>query len=328
MKLQFINVGYGEAILLTAKKPNGTDFHMLIDGGSGEDTEYAGHPARVRAADFIKEQGITRIDVLFNTHIHEDHTCGLYRVAQEFEIGEYWCCSLPDCSETWEMLQRDIVTVPSSDKCLRALNTHCELLQQFRSSGVPIRQLKQGVELHLAALGLSVEVLGPSSQEVEEMFARFERLYQETDTQEKKLHLLEVDRTMNNHSGMLMLNYCGTRILLPGDTNFAGYSHLSPETLRADIFKVGHHGQRDGANEALAAAVSPRVIVVCASSDRRYESMHPEILSLFVNHNPNTNYLLSDTPDLAPWTNGIPAHRASELTVLEDGSVKTAYLPL
>jgi hypothetical protein len=52
MKLQFINVGYGESVLLTANRPDGSAFTMLIDGGSGEDAEYAGHPARVRAADF------------------------------------------------------------------------------------------------------------------------------------------------------------------------------------------------------------------------------------------------------------------------------------
>jgi len=56
--------------------------------------------------------------------------------------------------------------------------------------------------------------------------------------------------------------------------------------------------------------------------------MHPEILSLFQAHDPNTVYLLSDTPDLAPWTDGVPAHKALELNLCEDGGIQTAYIPV
>lgn len=328
MKLRFLNVGYGESILLTANKADGSAFTMLIDGGSGEDAEYAGFPARMRAADALKELGLTRLDVVLNTHIHEDHTCGLARVAGEFEIGEYWCCALPEGNEAWPELPENIVTLPRSDKSLRALNEHRRLLKRFRSQGTPVRQLRQGTELTLPVENLSITVLGPCSEEVADMLPRIERLYAETETEAQKELLLDVDKNMNNHSVMLMLNCRGTKVLLPGDTNCAGYGHLPSKELKADVFKVGHHGQRDGADEALVQAVSPRVLVVCASSDRRYESMHPEILSLFQAHDPNTVYLLSDTPDLAPWTDGVPAHKALELNLCEDGGIQTAYIPV
>jgi beta-lactamase superfamily II metal-dependent hydrolase len=139
MKLRFINVGYGESILITALRTDGSKFAMLIDGGSGEDAEYAGHPARVRAAEYIRELGIARLDVMFNTHIHEDHTCGLPAVADTCEIGEYWCCALPDGSQDWPELPAEIVTLPRSDKCLRALNAHRDMLRRFRAEGVAPR---------------------------------------------------------------------------------------------------------------------------------------------------------------------------------------------
>lgn len=325
MKLRFLNVGYGESILLTAQKSDGSTFTMLIDGGSGEDAEYAGFPARVRAADLLRELGISKLDVVLNTHIHEDHTCGLARIASELSIGEYWRCALPKGNEDWQALPDDIVTLPCSDKSLRALNTHRMLLKQFRSLGVPVRNLQQGAGLTLPVDGLTVEVLGPSAEEVADLCGLMQKLYAETDREAQKLLLLDVDRNMNNHSVILMLNYQGTKILLPGDTNCAGYAHLPKQALKADVFKVGHHGQRDGADEALVNAVSPRVLIVCASSDRRYESMHPEILGLFKAHNPNMRYLLSDTPELPPWTDGIPAHRYSELTIDEDGGIHTSY---
>ena len=327
MKLRFINVGYGESILLTALKADGSAFAMLIDGGSGEDAEYAGYPARVRAAGHLRELGISRLDVLLNTHIHEDHTCGLPAVVDECEIGEYWCCALPKEVENWPELPKEIVTFPRSDKCLRALNEHRRLLKRFRAQGVPIRCLSQGTELTLPVAGLSIQTVGPSPEEVTAMYGLMERLYAETDREVQKQRLLDLDKAMNNHSAMLRLDYHGTKILLPGDTNCEGYGHLPPELLRADVFKVGHHGQRDGADEALVGAVSPRVLAVCASSDRRYDSMHPDILGLFKAHDPNVKYLLSDTPDLPPWSDGIPAHRAAELTLGEGGSIRMAYIP-
>ena len=325
MKLRFLNVGYGESILLTAQKTDGSTFTMLIDGGSGEDAEYAGFPARVRAADLLRELGISKLDVVLNTHIHEDHTCGLARIASEFTIGEYWCCALPKGNEDWQTLPSEIVTLPRSDKSLRALNEHRQLLQRFRSLGVPVRNLQQGADLTLPVDGLTVEVLGPSAEEVTGLCGQLQELYAETDREMQKLQLLDVDKNMNNHSVILMLNYQGTKILLPGDTNYVGYAHLPKSALKADVFKVGHHGQRDGADEALVEAVSPRVLVVCASSDRRYESMHPDILRLFKAHNPNMRYLLSDTPELPPWTDGIPAHRYAELSIYENGEIHTTY---
>jgi len=328
MKLRFLNVGYGESIVLTAQKSDGSAFTMLVDGGSDENAEYAGFPARIRAVDGLREMGLSKLDVVLNTHIHEDHTCGLARVAAEFEIGEYWCCALPKGSEAWPELPDNIVTLPRSDKSLRALNEHRRLLERFRAQGVPVRQLRQGMELSLPVEGLSVSVLGPSAEEVKEMLERIEKLYAEKECEAQKEFLLDVDKNMNNHSAVLMLNFFGTKVLLPGDTNCVGYQHLPPRELRADVFKVGHHGQRDGADEALVQAVSPRVLVVCASSDRRYESMHPEILRLFQAHDPNTVFLLSDTPELAPWTDGVPAHKACELTLGEDGSIRTAYIPV
>lgn len=85
---------------------------------------------------------------------------------------------------------------------------------------------------------------------------------------------------MNNYSLILLLEYRGTRILLPGDTNYMGYGGLDPASLRADLFKVGHHGQRDGISAEQIQAIAPRAVVCCASSDRRYNSADPAILQM------------------------------------------------
>lgn len=85
MTITFLNVGYGEAILVEcpdAGHPQGT-FVMLIDGGSGEAEEFP--PELPERAPLIKElerRGLDHIDVMISTHIHEDHVCGLLPVAK------------------------------------------------------------------------------------------------------------------------------------------------------------------------------------------------------------------------------------------------------
>lgn len=79
-QVTFMNVGNGDAILIEAPDPERRDgmFVMVIDGGSGEQAEYAERSTgRLRAVDYMEKRGIKHIDVMVCTHIHEDHTCGL-----------------------------------------------------------------------------------------------------------------------------------------------------------------------------------------------------------------------------------------------------------
>ena len=68
LRLTFINVGYGEAI--------------LIDGGSAADSEFADRTSgRIRAEEYLAP--LPRLDLAVSTHIHEDHLCGLLRVCRD-----------------------------------------------------------------------------------------------------------------------------------------------------------------------------------------------------------------------------------------------------
>ena len=76
MDITFINVGYGESILITCEDQEAEDgqFVMLIDGGSNMDQEYTGQSGRIRSRDFLKKKGIRHIDLAVFSHVHEDHT--------------------------------------------------------------------------------------------------------------------------------------------------------------------------------------------------------------------------------------------------------------
>ena len=181
----------------------------------------------------------------------------------------------------------------------------------------------QNAELTLAP-GLTAEVLAPSGTRAAALTASMQELYltpQGVPEFREKLDAL--DASMNNFSLILRLTFGKTRILLPGDTNRAGYGGIPPEKLAADLFKVGHHGQLDGADAALVNAVRPRFSVCCASSDRRYNSAHPDTMRLLKNS--GAELYFSDCPPVDGQS--IPPHRALEFTICADGAASARYLP-
>jgi len=81
--VDFINVGYGDAILLRETE---TPFAMLVDCGH-DSLERDDHPpvedprsCRIFAGDFLRSQGVAHLDILLVTHFHRDHIGGLGRV--------------------------------------------------------------------------------------------------------------------------------------------------------------------------------------------------------------------------------------------------------
>ena len=79
MRITFVNVGYGDAILMESD----TGYTALLDGGGNLPQEFEGDPYRVRCAEYLRTRQIHHIDALLISHIHEDHVCGLLPVLKD-----------------------------------------------------------------------------------------------------------------------------------------------------------------------------------------------------------------------------------------------------
>ncbi|MCK9216966.1 MAG: MBL fold metallo-hydrolase [Firmicutes bacterium] len=75
LEAHFIDVGQGDAILITQGNHN-----MLIDAG---DNKY-----EKAVVDYLKKQGVKKLDYVIGTHPHADHIGGLDAVIDAFEIGK------------------------------------------------------------------------------------------------------------------------------------------------------------------------------------------------------------------------------------------------
>ena len=211
----------------------------------------------------------------------------------------------------------------SESKFMQALNDYGTLCALVEDHGGIILAPKSGQELVIAP-DLTVQILSPSTKKQLALADEINALYNSANVCSTFLQRLDaLDARMNNYSLILRLNYRGTRILLPGDTNVTGYDGIDPADLRADLFKVGHHGQKDGVDEALAELIRPTAVVCCASSDRRYNSAHPDTMKLLADH--GAALYFSDCPPVPGMQ--IPSHEALRFTVGPNGALDVRYLP-
>lgn len=320
LQLTFVNVGYGEAIVLCCPDPArpGGQFVMVMDGGSGEAEEYAPRQSgRIPLARWLAGEGMDHIDVLAITHIHEDHVCGLPQVLQRWQPAVLWQNLPAGLYRSQPVLASFAGISPSQDKFRRALNDYRDIVRRMEGH---IETVRAGWSCSPCP-GLTVRSLGPSPERMALLEEEWQALMASAGTADYSRCLSLLDSRMNNYSMVTMLEYGSLRILLPGDTNREGYGDIPPQALRADLFKIGHHGQQDGADKTLLQAVCPRAVVCCASSDRRYNSAHPDTLAL-VREQGSAVYF-SDCP-LAD----IPPHSALTFRLREGEPVQGSYEPL
>ncbi|MBR1690440.1 MAG: hypothetical protein IJ713_06675 [Oscillibacter sp.] len=324
MKLTFVNVGYGEAILLECPDPsfqNGT-FVMLIDGGSDDINEYAGNTSgRIPLWEYLAEKKLDHIDLMVNTHPHADHVCSMLPAAKMLTPAALWQ-TIPArfCREVMRPLDASLAKNPSQNTFTRALNDCATLSKLVEDAGGAVSTVTAGDGGTLCQ-DLHYRVLSPTKARQKELLAHLERIYNAPDKTTYLSRLWELDEILNNFSIMLALEYRGTRILLPGDTNRAGYGDVDAAALPAHLFKVGHHGQKDGVSQELLDIIRPDMVVCCASSDRRYNSAHPDLMERI--EASGAALYFSDCPQLPGRTP--PPHRALIFTVGEQGAIRAQY---
>lgn len=318
-RMTFINIGNGDSILIEIKDENYKNGHfvMLIDGGSNEPQEYEyTESGRIRAVDFMEKNGVDHVDVMVNTHIHEDHTCGLLPVAKRWTPKELWTPFPKELELIMKPIDVELEKDESSKKFIAALQSYKELCEYVQNQGgklVHIRKCDGWVPL---AKNIKFEVLGSDDNVLQAQMNRFKELYKNS-TYEK---LAELDKYMNNVSLCMAMECKGKLFLLPGDTDEEGYSKV----VKADVYKVGHHGQANSMNAELVKKIEPKNAIICASSDRRYNSASREVLELL--DKAGTSIYFTDCPQVYPYTEGVQPHKGVRVLLMENSNLKIKYI--
>ncbi|MDP4118510.1 MAG: ComEC/Rec2 family competence protein, partial [Bacillota bacterium] len=103
MKVHFLDVGQGDSIFI--QLPNGKT--MLIDGGNLENG--------TQIVNYLKNNGVKRLDYLIATHPHADHIGGLEKVVREIGAENYY---MPKVSSNTDTFKRFLQAVSDSGKTI------------------------------------------------------------------------------------------------------------------------------------------------------------------------------------------------------------------
>jgi competence protein ComEC len=133
LHVHMLDVGQADSILI--QTPGGKT--IVIDGGNNADG-----PAIV---EFLKSQGVNKIDALIGTHPHEDHIGGLDDIVESFAIGKIYMPRATANTRSYE-----------------------DVLTAIQQKGLKITEAKAGVEID-AGPDVSAKLLAPLSAKYDEL---------------------------------------------------------------------------------------------------------------------------------------------------------------
>jgi competence protein ComEC len=322
LRISFINVGYGESILVEERR-GGASFNILIDAGKPDRGpgrgEYSGHPDRITAAAYLASRGIGRIDLLILSHPHIDHAGGLPELLRSTQVGEMWT-NYAVRADPREIPAALPGARPEANEVLEALACCAEagaILGRQGKRPKEIRSDEAGIALS-PDLGMDIYGIGDG------LYRRMDDSVSailEGDAVGKEGRLAELDSMLNASCLTFRLSYAGRHALFGADVPCGHWDRIldSGSSIRSDILKFPHHGHEDGASERFIEAVAPSRVVFCVSEDNPFGCPKPAALGFL-----RRGELLYATGNLAlvPGTAAPPPHRAVVFQISEDSRIE------
>ncbi len=272
MNICFLNVGYGESIVI-----NNPGFCMVVDGGSNRPLVYQ-DKSTIKLTDFLRKSGIEKIDLMVSTHLHDDHIGGLIEAVKEFPVKEIWFNMIPEDFDLINLEEKKQLLDKNNYKKVY-LDGICQLEQLIKiikEKNIPMKEvcLEDG---EVEAGGLTITPLGMNVIERNIAKIEFEKMLGFKEEKFLKAYL-ENDSLCNATSLALHIREGRKGILLTADKIFDWKLLSDRFNLKANVLKLAHHGQLDGMPESMLFAADPEVIVICSDRNRKYNSANPEII--------------------------------------------------
>lgn len=272
LTLDFINVGYGDAILIRETCAGGATFTMLVDCGDADIGNGGPQTGRISAADFLLREGIDVLDLLVITHLHLDHSGGLQGLLDAVGVRELWCNHLPEKEAAYASGR----FTEGAAKLLCSYGIFAAAVSRLRADGTMIRCFhKSQPEIELGEGKLRVRLICEAAA----LFKRQEQIWRRAEAGEAdKTELDLLDRFINNTSLRLRLTYAGRAIELPGDVCAACWEAHQIEAC--DVVKLPHHGHSDSLTPQLVQRLHPSYAVISVSDDREDDCPSEKIVAL------------------------------------------------
>lgn len=314
LKLHFLNVGDGDAALVEDLTGGERPYRMLVDTGDACPAKGERSACQTTAADYLRRNGVERLDAVVVTHLHMDHFGGLRDVLDAAEVDRVYSGFFPQASA------RSLEPAPDAAKTVQGLIRCLELwrqdVEELRRRGVRLCPVDGSTgELRLTpALQAELVCTAPSSCAVQR------RVWEALLAGEKAPEGLVYWSSKFRNPGSLRvsLSYAGRRIELAGDCP-AGEWESQAEPC--DLLKVPHHGDGKSMTPLAADRLRPRWAVVSCGGEYIPRKDRPSELALALLRSRGSRVWFTG-PFSGPGEVG-EDWESVEFSILEDGSVLT-----
>lgn len=192
---------------------------------------------------YLRRRGIRQIDQAILSHAHLDHFGGFSGLLAEIPIQSFW--------------------VPAQSP---VSGSYLELLRRIQLKGSQLKSPRQGERL----------ALGPD----------LNLTFWQGLAEAGHRHLGEdpVEDNINNQSLVVKLKHQQLTFLFAGDIEAEAEHTLLAQVgsqLKADIFKIPHHGSDTSSGEAFLQAVQPREAIVSAGVGNRFKHPYSDVLARY-----------------------------------------------
>ena len=192
--------------------------YMLIDGGN--------RPKEQDLADFLEAHGMQHLDIIFNTHPHDDHAEAIYNALMHDKItADVFISPFPENYIAYDNLE-----------------FHKKIVKVLQEKEIPFRQMFSGEELTLGGARL--------------VLYRYDGKTKKPDGG---------SMTLNDMSGVLWVRYGDSAILLTADVGgmiqYMLAQDYGTEGLKSDILKAPHHGI-NAVNAEFLKTVDPKLVII------------------------------------------------------------------
>ncbi len=271
LEIHFIDVGQGDATLLTYDAPDRVRRHILVDGGAES------HGAQVVA--YLRQKGIDRLHLVVATHVDDDHIAGLLEVVAQFPVARFWGPDPNRSAPLRPLVQALAAAAPGGSGqeagmiTVESVNTYDRLHALVLSRGALIEYPEMGHDASYLFPGLAVRVMGPSSE-----LAAYSAPAAAPAGDE--IGILSAET--NNASIVLRVGLGGQFVLLPGDAELKAWHAMIAHWgagLHARVLKLAHHGSSNGTDEQVLQTVRPRQAVISVGPNS-YKHPSAQVLDL------------------------------------------------
>lgn len=276
LKVHFIDVGQGDCILI--EFPD--DKVMMVD--TGDNTNADGVKNEIVISNYLSDLNITTIDYLLLTHQDSDHSANIDFVLDTYDVKYIF---KPNTLSAYDKTQ----TVNGKEYSLSDLPEHINTGYTTEDGGRTSTTATYFRFLLYSYLeNCPVEVFNKDSDFGNSIVVNDEKFTYTLDFLTPTANREDIKYKgsssaigYNAYSPIIVLEYCGTRLMLTGDANEVTeeeFCEKYPQGIDVDILKFGHHGSDGSGSAEFLSLIDPEVSVILCGEGNKHD--HPRQAAL------------------------------------------------